>query len=164
MTRFKLGAAAFLVACSGSTSELPRSDLAANGLSVAVERTAYSIAEVSPGGTGIHATLTADGDKPLYARLGDAFNGAVDQNPLYAAEGSDGVVERQSGGAWVKVSTGILVEGVREVVLTPGKTYTLVGNLAPPVQPGTYRLKVSVRDAPGGAQTLAIQSAPFDVR
>ena len=165
LNRLRIAAAALLVACASSTSDSPfATEISASGLSLATSKTTYTVAEVSPGGQGIRATLTAALDKPYYARLGDAFNGAIDQNPLYIAEGSDGVAERQSGSSWVKASGGILVEGVREVVLTPGKTYTVLANLSSPIQTGTYRLTVVVSETAGGAKTLAVRSATFEVR
>jgi hypothetical protein len=165
LNRLRFAAAALLVGCVISKSDAPLStELSDTGFSLATEKTTYSVADLAPGAAGIRATLTAARDKPYYARLGDAFNGAADQDPLYLAEGSDGVVERQSGDTWVKISSGILVEGVREVVLTPGKTYSLFVTFSPPVQTGTYRLTVFVRASSGGDQTLAIQSATFGVR
>jgi hypothetical protein len=162
--RLRIAAAAVLVACAG-TSESPfLSEISAGGPSLATNKTTYSVAEVSPGGAGISATLTAAADKPYYSRLGDAFNSAIDQNQLFIAEGSDGVVERQSGNNWVKASGGILVEGVREVVLTPGKTYPVHASLSTPIQTGTYRLTVFVSETAGGAKNLAIRSATFEVR
>ena len=165
LTRLRLAAAVMLVACAGSTSESPfATEISAGGLSLATDKTTYSVAEVSPGGAGIRATLTAALDKPYYAKLGDAFNGAVDQNPLFIAEGADGVVERQSGNGWVKASGGILVEGVREVVLTPGKTYSVFALLSTPIQTGTYRLTVSASETAGGPKTSVVRSATFEVR
>ena len=164
-TRFRLAAAAAIVACAGSATDVPLSnEVNANGLSVVTEKTSYSVAELSPGNVGVRATLTAARDKAYYSNLGDAFNGAVDQNPLYVAEGSDGILERQSGDSWVKASSGILVEGVREVVLTPGKSYSLFASVSPPIQAGTYRLTVYVRESPGGERALAVRSATFEVR
>ena len=78
----RIAAAALVVACAGSSSDLPfATEISAGGLSLATDKTTYSIADVSPGAAGIRATLTAAVDKPYYAKLGDAFNGAVDQNP-----------------------------------------------------------------------------------
>lgn len=159
----RLLAAAVLVACSGSTSEVQRGDLAATGLSLTTAKPTYSVAEVAPGNAGIRAALAAAPDKPYYSRLGDAFNGAADQNPLYIAEGTDGVIQRQAGGGWVNVSSGILVEGVREVVLSPGKTYDIVVTLSPPVQTGTYRLQVSAAESAGGERKVVARSASFQI-
>jgi hypothetical protein len=133
-------------------------------LSLTTDKTAYSVGDLTPGNSGVRATLTAAPDKPYYAKLGDAFNGASEQNPLYVAEGSDGVVERQSGDGWVKAASGVLTEGVREVVLAPGKTYTVLTTFSPPIETGTYRLTVFVSDVAGGAKTLAVRSATFVVR
>lgn len=161
----RIAAAALLVACAGSTSDSPfATEISAGGLSLAIEKTSYSIAEVSPGTAGVRATLTAASDKPYYAKLGDAFNGAIDQNPLYIAEGTDGLVERQSGGTWVKASGGILAEGVREVVLAPGKTYSVFALLSTPIQAATYRMTVSASETAGGAKTIVVRSATFEVR
>jgi hypothetical protein len=164
LNRARFAAVGLLAACIVSKSDAPLStELGDSGLSLATEKSSYAVAELSPGGTGVRATLTAARDKPYYAKLGDAFNGAIDQNPVYLAAGSDGAVERQSGGTWVKASSGILVEGVREVVLTPGKTYSLFATLSPPIQTGTYRLSVYVRGSPGGDIAFVVQSATFEV-
>ena len=157
-------AAALLAACAGSTSEIQHADLATTGLSLTIARSTYLAADVAPGGAGIRATLTVAPDKAYYARLGDAFNGAADQNPLYIAEGTDGAVERQSGDSWLRASSGILVEGVREVVLTPGKTYDVIVTLSPPIQPGTYRLQISASDVAGGDRKVVVRSATFQIR
>jgi hypothetical protein len=159
-----VAAAALLAACSSSSSEVQISDLAVSGLSVTAEKTTYSAADINAGEDGVRATLTAATDQPFYARLGDAFNGAVDQNPIYLAAGTDGTAERQSGSTWVAAESGILVEGVREVVLSPGKTYTMLATLARPVQSGTYRLRVSVRDQSGGNVTRTVVSPTFQIR
>jgi len=165
LTTLRIAAATFVVACAGSSSESPfATEISAGGLSLATDKTTYSIADVSPGSAGIRATLTAAPDKPYYAKLGDAFNGAVDQNPLYIAEGTDGLVERQSGNSWVKASGGVLVEGVREVVLSPGKTYSVFALLSTPIQTGTYRLTINASETAGGAKTLVVRSATFEVR
>jgi hypothetical protein len=139
-------------------------EIGANGLAVATNKTTYSVASLSSGAETIVATLTAAPAKPYYARIGDAFNGAADQNPVFIAEGSDGVVERQSGNGWVKVSSQVMAEGVREVVLNPGKSYSLIATVATPIQAGTYRLIVRVSEVAGGARTLAVQSPTFEVR
>ena len=157
-------AVVLLVACSGSASEAPLTDLATTGLSLATAKSSYSVAEVAPGNDGIRAMLTAAADKAYYAKLGDAFNGALVQNPLFIAEGTDGVIERQSGDAWVKVSSGILVEGAKEVMLSPGKTYDIIVTLSAPVQAGTYRLQLSAAEAAGGDRKVVARSASFQIR
>jgi hypothetical protein len=163
--RLRLAAAAGLIACASTNSDSPlATEISSTGLSLATDKTTYSIADVGPGSAGIRATLTAAPDKPYYAKLGDAFNGAIDQNPIYIAEGTDGVVERQSGDTWVKATGGILVEGVREVVLSPGKTYSVFALLSTPIQPGTYRLTILVSESAGGPKTLTVRSATFEVR
>src|SRR5215208_8002839 len=116
---------AFVVlACSSSTSEIPLATADATTPTVTTDKSVYTRADMDIStGQGVHATLVASPVKAYYARLGDAFNSAVDQNPLYVAEGSDGMLERQSGESWVKIQGSILVEGVREVVIAPNKTY-----------------------------------------
>ena len=162
---FRIVAAAALVACASTTSDSPLStEISSAGLSLATDKPTYSIDEVGPGSAGIRATLTAAPDKPYYAKLGDAFNGATDQNPVYIAEGTDGVVERQSGSSWVRATGGILVEGVKEVVLSPGKIYSVFALLSAPVQPGTYRLTILVSAVAGGPKTITVRSAVFAVR
>ena len=163
--QLRIAAALALVACASTTSDSALStEISSSGLSLATDKATYSVAEVGPGSAGIRATLTAAPDKPYYAKLGDAFNGAIDQNPVYIAEGTDGVVERQSGTGWVKATGGVLVEGVREVVLSPGKTYSVFALLSTPVQPGTYRLTILVGEVAGGPKTVTVRSAVFEVR
>jgi hypothetical protein len=163
-----LGAAiaSLIVACGGQTTEALRgADVLPQGPTLTTDKSAYSRADLDPGsGQGIRATLVGSSEKSFYSRLGDAFNGAVDQNPLFVAEGSDGTLERQSGGTWVKTAGVPLVEGVREIVISPAKSYTVIAPASAPIQAGTYRLTIKIRDVAGGAVTATIASPAFEVR
>jgi hypothetical protein len=158
--------AMLVVACGGQTAEvLPAADISPSGLTLTTEKSTYSRADLDPGtGPGVRATLVGSSAKAYYSRLGDAFNGALDQNPLFVAEGSDGAVERQSGGTWAKVAGVPLVEGVREIVITPAKSYSVIAHASAPIQAGTYRITIKIRDAAGGAVSATIASPPFEVR
>ena len=165
-TLLRTAAASALLACAGSAAELQVGQLAASRPTITAEKSVYTRAEVEIAtGTGIRATLVGSPERPYYARLGDAFNSAIEQNPLYVAEGSDGMLERQVGGAWVKVEGPILIEGVREVVLQVGKTYTVFAHQPQTAQPGTYRISIAVRDKQAGSsQSDRIVSPTFEIR
>lgn len=95
----------------------------------------------------VAATVTNTGADPIYARLGDAFNSAEEQDRIFAAIGSDGRVERQAGDSWLSVTGGILVEGVKTVVLMPGESYALDAIVAPPRFAGTARIRIAWFDS-----------------
>jgi hypothetical protein len=160
----RIAAAAILAACSSSSSEVQFSDLSTDGLSLTAEKASYSAADINSDKDGVGAKLVIAADRSFYSRIGDAFNGALDQNPIYIAAGTDGAIERQSGDSWTAAESGILVEGVREVVLSAGKTYVALVPLSHPVPTGTYRLRVSVRDKSGGDVTRTIVSPAFQIR
>ena len=115
-------------------------------------------------GTGIEAALANVGGQPYYARLGDAFNAAEEQEVLFAAFGSDAYLERLEGDTWVAVDRVFLVEGVKFVVLYPNSTYTLFAHFTGPKVAGTYRLRVEYYDgADGGPKVGDAVSNPFEV-
>ncbi len=158
--------ALLIVACGGQTTEALRAtDGLSQGPTLTTDKSAYARADLDPGsGQGIRATLVGSSEKAFYSRLGDAFNGAVDQDPLFVAEGSDGTLERQSGGIWIKAAGVPLVEGVREIVITPAKSYTVIAHASAPIQAGSYRITIKIRDVAGGGVSATIASPPFDVR
>jgi len=154
-----------IVACGSTTEALQTAEFSPAGLTLSIDKSAYSRADLDPGsGNGVRATLVGSTEQPYYSRLGDAFNGALDQNPLFVAEGSDGSLERQSGGSWVKVVGVPLVEGVREVVISTSKSYSLIAHASPPIQAGTYRISLKLRGTAGGPVSATITSPPFEVR
>jgi hypothetical protein len=155
-----------IVACGGQTTEaVGPADVLPQGPTLTTDKSVYSRADLDPGsGQGVRATLDGSSEKSFYSRLGDAFNGAVDQDPLFVAEGSDGALERQSGGNWVKAAGVPLVEGVREIVIARGKSYTVIAHLSAPVQAGTYRITIKIRETAGGTASATVASQPFEVR
>src|SRR4051794_8204552 len=89
--------ALLIIACGGQTTEAAdAADVLLQGPTLTTDKSAYSRADLDPGsGQGVRGTLVGSSERSFYSRLGDAFNGAVDQDPLFVAEGSDGALERQ---------------------------------------------------------------------
>jgi len=114
-------------------------------------------------GTGIEATITNHGERPYFARLGDGFNGDMEQAVLFAAAGSDGYVERRDGDSWVPLERLFLIEGVRFVVLKPGSSYTLFAHLTGRKVTGTHRLRVDYFDSEGGGAKVGEAISPHFV-
>jgi hypothetical protein len=115
----------------------------------------------------VTATVTNTGSDPVYARLGDAFNSADEQERIFAAIGSDGRVERQAGDSWLSVTGGILVEGVKTVVLMPGESYALDAIVGQPRFTGTARIRIAWFDSAddvGNATPHEDFSNTFEIR
>lgn len=91
----------------------------------------------------VTATVTNTGPAAVYARLGDAFNGAAEQQTIYAAEASDGRVERLTGDSWQALPGAHLVEGFKPVVLMPGRSYMLHAPIPPPAVTGNARIHIT---------------------
>jgi hypothetical protein len=91
----------------------------------------------------ITATVTNTGTAPVYARLGDAFSAAEEQETLFAAASSDGRVERQAGDSWLTLPGSHLVEGFKTVVLMPGRSYTLHAPIPGPRVTGVARIRIT---------------------
>ncbi|MGQ0538237.1 MAG: hypothetical protein ACT4R6_04770 [Gemmatimonadaceae bacterium] len=123
-------------------------------LRIALEKSVWSWTEVSGDSGSLRATLTNAGSVAVYARIGDAFNSATNQPDVFIAEGSDAILERRTGdGAWSRASVGILLEGVKTVMLAAragaGAEYSLTGVLQGPRQSGIYRIRVDYFDNAG---------------
>jgi hypothetical protein len=114
-------------------------------------------------GQGVRATLGNTADQSFYSRLGDAFNGALDQNPLFVANGSDASLEREQGSDWVAVTGAVLIEGVKIVSLQPGKSYDLIAQTSAATA-GRYRIVVAYRNSVTAEPTQRAVSATFEVR
>ena len=156
--------ASLVAGCSSNNRDATDPTLAPGQITVTLPKTTYSTSDLSPSsGQGVRATLGNSADQPFYSMIGDAFNGAAEQSPLFVAVGSDASIEREEGSAWVEVTSAHLVEGVKVVSLLPGKTYELIA-LASPVTAGRYRIVVAYRDAPNSAPTRRAVSAIFEVR
>jgi len=137
---------------------------AAGVVTIALPKNIYTTAELNPSsGQGIRATLGNTSDQPFYSMLGDAFNGAIDQNPLFVANGSDASLEREQGSDWVAVSGVQMIEGVKVVSIQPGKSYELIAH-ATSATAGRYRIVVNYRNSAKAEPTRRVVSAIFEVR
>src|SRR4029079_9532414 len=100
----------------------------------------------------VRATLANTADHPFYSMLGDAFNGAIDQNPLFVANGSDASLEREQGSDWVAGSVCQRLEGVKVVCIQPGKSYDLIAPSSGATA-GRYRIVVAYRNTQNAEPT-----------
>ena len=156
--------ASLAAGCSSSDRQTTDPTIAAGQVTITLPKTTYSTSDLSPSsGQGVRATLGNAADQPFYSMVGDAFNAALEQSPLFVAVGSDASIEREEGSAWVAVTSAHLVEGVKVVSLLPGKSYELIA-LASPVTAGRYRIVVAYSDAPNSAPSRRVVSAIFEVR
>jgi hypothetical protein len=128
---------------------------------VTVEKTSYTRDELT---AGVRGKIINDSDRTVYARLGDAFNSAVEQDPVYIATGSDGALERSGGSNWTTVETAVLVEGVKVIELRAGREYAFIAPTSTSTQAGTYRISVTYRATAGGDATGRASSASFEIK
>jgi hypothetical protein len=116
---------------------------------------------------GIRATVRNVSARDYYANVGDRFNSALDQDNIFAAVGTHAIIERRaSDDLWVNANTGVLIEGSRFVAMRAGKSYALVGSIAPNAS-GTYRIRLdysAVNDDPAGTLPFHDYSPTFLVR
>jgi hypothetical protein len=113
-------------------------------LSIQTGQSAYDwTANAVEGTLYVTATVTNTGTVPVYARLGDAFNSATEQQTIFAAEASDGRVERQAGDAWLTLPGAHLIEGFKTVVLMPGRSYELQAPVPGPRVTGVARIRIT---------------------
>ena len=167
-TVFALLLSGVLAACSGNdnsqSSTDPTNSIAAGVITIALPKNIYTTTELNPSsGQGIRATLGNTSDQPFYSMLGDAFNGALDQNPLFVANGSDASLERQQGSDWVAVSGVQMIEGVKVVSIKPGQSYELIAHSSGATA-GNYRIVVAYRNSAAAEPTRRAVSAIFEVR
>ncbi|MBC7896965.1 MAG: hypothetical protein H7066_16220 [Cytophagaceae bacterium] len=129
----------------------------ANVITISLRKTTFGWEESSFNGNGIQATISNPSGRAYYARIGDAFNAATEQSPVFIALGTDAAIERQGNdGTWSVMPTGILVEGSKVVTIKAGGSYELRGNLSEPRQVGTMRIRLryfTTTDATGTAMT-----------
>ena len=115
----------------------------------------------------VSAMIRNNSDRTFYARIGDALNSSLDQEPLYVSQGSDGTIEKQvAPGSWSPVRSGPAIEGVRVVAIRGGKTYRLSRAVAPRSS-GTHRIRLDYADRPEiapGQQTYRDFSNEFVIR
>ena len=141
----------FLIAaafgCATATDPANLTPEFGNGaLVVTLSKTTFDWNEATTG-SGIVATITNNGPNTYYGRLGDGY-AAMEQTVFYAASGSDGFVERNTGGnSWTEAERGTLIEGAGLVIIRPGQSYTLRGYLAGTKVTGTYRLRIEYQDS-----------------
>jgi hypothetical protein len=157
-----------VAACSGydnGQATDPTNSIAAGQITIALPKTVYTTTELNPSsGAGVRATLGNTADQAFYCRLGDAFNGALDQNPLFVANGSDASLEREQGSEnWVAVSGVQLIEGLKIVSLQPGKSYDLIAQTSAATA-GRYRIVIAYRNSLTAEPTQRAVSATFEVR
>ncbi len=168
--RFSLLAVALAATTACATTTDPTAELArlgASELSIVPEKSSYTWSEVSSGGSGITAVVTNNGTQTAYARMGDAFNSADEQEVIYAALGSDGKVELEAGSSWTTLPTGILIEGVKTITLKPGKSYRLHASLQGPQVTGTARIRIvwfTDADDVGSTNSNESYSETFEIR
>jgi len=116
---------------------------------------------------GIVGTVTNQSDRDFYLNAGDAYNGALEQDEIFAVLGTDAVIERRvSVSRWRDASAGGLIEGFRFVVLKAGTSYRLTGTIAPNA-PGTYRIRLNYsgrNEDPSPTLPFHDYSATFIVR
>lgn len=137
-------ASAMLIACG---SDLAAPSAAGGNLVIQTRQDAVSWGALSS--TGAEATIYNASSSTFYTNIGDAFNGADEQDPLLTSAGSDAVVQiRASDGAWIDATESVLIEGTKYVKLKPGKRYRLLGFASGPVYSGPARIQLDYRDRP----------------
>jgi hypothetical protein len=139
-----LGVAA-VAGCSSATAPPARDH--SGQFCIVVDRSAYMSEEASQ--TGIAATVTnTSNGSDFYARAGDAMGLTVGPVPLYAAIGTQAIIERRiSTLRWENANVGQLFEGSRYVLLSAGMSHRLYGRIAPN-SPGTYRVRLDYSETP----------------
>ena len=156
-----------IVAIAGcATVTGPPARDAVDNFRIVLDRPEYTQDEASD--FGIHATVTnTSSDHDFYARVGDAFNSALEQPTIFAARGTHAVIERRvSDLVWENANAGVLIEGSRFVMLRAGESYRLMGSIAPDA-PGTYRIRLEYsarNDDPSPTPPFHEYSATFRVR
>ncbi len=164
------GKCRFLGVFSSPEFEVGGRDSGAGNLEITTERLEYSWRAEDLGSSRlVRATLVNKSDQTLYARLGDAMIGSIDQEDLHVAYGSHGHLEQwQAPNSWRELPSGILIEGVRFVALRPQQShrllvhlYSLQGN-----ETGQFRVRVDYFeriDPPEGATPQVDYSNVFTI-
>jgi hypothetical protein len=124
-----------------TTATAPQVRDAVGNFRIELDRSEYTQDELRE--FGIQATVTnTSGDQDFYADVGDGYNSALDQPTIFAALGTQAVIERRvSAFKWESATVGVMVEGSRIVVLSAGSSYRLMGSIAPNA-PGMYRIRL----------------------
>ena len=120
---------------------------------------------VETGALRISATVTnTSKDLDFYANVGDGYNSELEQPTIFAAMGTQAIIERRVFvQVWEPVDASPLIEGSRVVRLSAGSSYRLVG-FVPAGEPGTYRIRLDYSDRnDASAPTFHEYSATFRV-
>lgn len=148
-----------------STATAPQVDDEAANFRIELDRPEYTQEELRE--FGIQATVTnTSSDQDFFANVGDGYNSALDQPTIYAALGTQAVIERRvSAFKWENATVGIMIEGSRIVVLSAGSSYRLMGSIAPNA-PGTYRIRLDYSASNNDPSSTVFNdySATFRVR
>jgi hypothetical protein len=123
---------------------------ATGNLEISVQKNEYTWGTEDLGiSRQVEATVFNHSEQTYYAMLGDGFNGSLDQETLFVAEGTGGFIERnESDGSWRAMPRGMLIEGTRFVALRPQKSYRLLAYLGPwqGTETGQFRIKIEYFD------------------
>lgn len=123
---------------------------AGGNLEITTPKTEYTWSPEDLGASRqIEAAVFNQSDRTYYAKLGDGFNGSLDQETLFVAEGTGGFIERhEPDGSWRAMPRGMLIEGTRFVALRPQKNYRLISSLYNwrGDESGQFRIKIEYFD------------------
>jgi hypothetical protein len=164
---FAVGLSVVVMSCSTPVdSTEPNSQIAAGTVVITLDKSTYTWNEAST--EGVRGTLRNTSDATVYSKLGDAFNSAIKQDPVFISYGSDGSVERSAGSdQWLKAETAILIEGTKFIMMRPGESYQFIAPLSGTAQSGTYRIAVTHRSTMNDEERAAVKtsySANFEIR
>ncbi len=128
----KLFIAFILLFLSSSCSENknPVDSLDENGfngnLKITIEKREYIYSEDFTNWLNVSGNLINNSQDTFYSKLGDGFNGNLNQNHLYVAEGSDAYFEKfdSTNNTWSNISRGLLIEGTRVISILPSNNYS----------------------------------------
>ena len=129
-----------LAGCSSSVNAPPAPPAGTGAFRIESERSEY----VQSGGATLYvqATVTnTSAGQDFYSNVGDGFDAALEQSILFAANGTQAVLERRGLMGWVSAPYGQMIEGSRFVILRAGGAYRLDAFVAPS-SPGVYRIRL----------------------
>lgn len=172
-----IACAFFVLRCAQSTSpsakdeaRIAPQEIGAGALDIKTERTEYSWRAEDLGSSRlVSATLVNQTNQTYYANLGDALLASIEQVDLHVAHGSNGHLEQwQTGDSWRELPAGVLIEGVRFVVLQPQQSYHLLAHLysLQGNEIGAFRIRIEYFDRidpPEGATPRVDYSNVFSI-
>lgn len=158
-----------VAACSTPSAAPEGSDLTPSentALTITLVKPIWTWEEVAGSqATGVRANIFNWSDRTLTSRLGDRFNSASEQMDLFVTKGGSGALEwRDSEGVWREAGMWQAVEGVKEVLLRPSRSYTLTAMLRDTRRTGLYRIRVDYVEATGSTVQYSDYSGPFEIR